>query len=233
MALSLQQIRDYVRLHLDLEVEDLPDQVLDVFIREGSRRIERAEPRWPFYEVSFPLTLNQNESSVAKTAIDTSLDQITAINHTPAVAFPPLRWIGHDTLNDQLSNRPAALGRPYYFSEWAGSVFFFPAADIAYTLTVHGYRRAADWVSDGAGAVPDLPDELHNTVAMWAIQKAYAQQEDPELSSLYERQFLDELNEFRRRLVITPHNQPLVLNGGAAPEPMTRLVRPRYDWEVH
>jgi hypothetical protein len=233
MALSLQQIRDYVRLHLDLEVEDLPDVVIDTFAREGSRRIERAEPRWPFYEVTYPLTLIANASSVVKNDIATDLDQISSINHTPAVAFPPLVWVGHETINDQLSMRPGALGRPMYFSEWAGSILFYPAADIEYTFNVNGYKQPADWVADGAGGVPDMPDELHNTVALWCMSKAYYQQEDDVLGATFERQFSDELNEFRRRLVITPYAQPLVIGGGTPPDAMQRFARPRFDWEVH
>ena len=233
MALSLQQIRDYVRLHLDLEIEDLPDQVLDFFIREGSHRIERAEPRWPFYEISVPLGLLTGQSTISKAEIDPTLDQISGITHDVSVAFPPLVWVGRETINDQLSMRPNALGRPLYFSEWAGNVLFFPTPDLDYNLTVHGYRRGSDWVADGAGASPDLPEELHNTVAVWAVAKAYAQQEDELLAGLYERQFSDELNEFRRRLVVTPLHQPVVIGGGTPPSPMERFARPRFDWEVH
>ena len=230
MALSLQEIRDYVRLHLDLEEDDLPDQVLDVFIRDGSKRIERAEPRWPYFETAVELA--QSASTVAKNTISADLDQITAIRYSDSSAWPPLVWIGHDAFSDQQASRPSATGRPLYFSEWGGIVYFFPAPDVAYNIEVQGYRKATDWVAAGAGAEPDLPDELHNTVATWALARAYLQQEDPELGAVYERQFSDELNEFRRRLVITPHNQPLVLNGGAAPSPVQRLVRPRFDWEV-
>ena len=231
MALTLQQIRDYVRLHLDLEIEDLPDQVLDFFIREGSRRIERAEPRWPFYEVSYSLTVSAGVESVTKVSVGGDLDQITTIVHSDALKHPPLVWVGFDAFQELRSQR-AAQGRPRFFSEQAGSLFFFPTPDIEYTFTVFGYRKPIDWTAGGAGAMPDMPEELHNTVAVWALSKAYAQQEDPELASLYERQFADELNEFRRRLVITPHNQPLVLNGGAAPDPLRSMVRPRFDWEV-
>jgi hypothetical protein len=67
-------------------------------------------------------------------------------------------------------------------------------------------------------------------VATWALSKAYAQQEDPELSALYERQFSDELNEYRRRLTITPHEQPMILNGGSTRR-STILARPRWAWE--
>lgn len=231
MALTLQQIRDYVRLHLDLEIEDLPDQVLDFFIREGTRRIERAEPRWPFYEQSYQLTQLTGVESILKSTVGADLDQITAIVHNDPLKHVPLVWVGFDAFQELRSQR-AAQGRPRFFAEQAGLLFFFPTPDIDYDFTVFGYRKPLDWVADGAGGVPDMPDELHNTIAVWAVSKAYAQQEDPELASLYERQFADELNEFRRRLVITPHNQPLVLNGGAAPDPTRNLVRPRFDWEV-
>lgn len=231
MALTLQQIRDFVRLHLDLEVEDLPDQVLDFFIREGSRRIERAEPRWPFYEKSYPLTQLVGSESVAKTTVGADLDQITTIVHVDPLKHHPLVWVGFDAFQELRAQR-AAQGRPRFFAEQSGNLYFLPTPDQNYDFTVFGYRRPEDWVAGGAGAVPDLPEELHSTVATWALSKAYAQQEDPELSSLYERQYADELNEFRRRLVITPHNQPLILNGGAARDPVQRLVRPRFDWEV-
>lgn len=43
MAMTLQQMRDYIRLHLDLDEDDLPNTLIDIFIREGSKRVERAE----------------------------------------------------------------------------------------------------------------------------------------------------------------------------------------------
>lgn len=230
MALTLQQIRDYVRTHLDLEVDDLPDPLLDTFVREGSKRVERAIPRPPFYEKIYPWSLVPAVSQFyPKSSIGQDLDQITSIAYD-TLSHPPLIWIGFDAYLEHKAARPNALGRPMYFSEQAGSVVVFPKPDTTYVMTVIGLRRAVDWVAAGGGAVPDLPDELHNTVALWATCKAYAQQEDPELSALYERQFADELNEFRRRLTITPHAQPLVLNGGVGNHP-TILARPRWSWE--
>lgn len=231
MALSLDQIRTYVRTHLDIEVEDLPDAVLDTFIREGSKRIERAEARWPFYEAYFTWSPAVTATGLyLKSDISPTLDQVAAIVNG---IHGPLQWIGPDAMMVLQQSSPQATGRPRFYSAWADNLQFHPNLDVVYTFTVRGYRRSEDWVAAGAGAVPDLPDELHNTVAMWALARAYAQQEDPELASVYERMFSDELNEFRRRLVITPHEQPLVLNGGALGNtPHTILARPRFDWEL-
>lgn len=212
MTMSLQQIRDFVRTHLDLEVDDLPDDLLDTFIRDGSRRIERAEGRWPFYEQTYPLTTSPTVDTYAKTTIGADLDQIQGISVNDRRL--PLSWIGMDELTELQTTQPTMTSRPVYFSEWNGSVVLFPIPDIAYNLTVRAFRKATDWVTAGAGALPDMPDELHNTVATFALAKSYAQQEDPEMSAIYERQFTDELEEYMRRLAPTPYSQPLILNGG-------------------
>lgn len=231
MALTLDQIRTYVRSHLDLDVEDLPDALLDVWARDGSRRVESAEARWPFYEKFYLTTIPVNPSFFyLKSSFGSDLQQVASIVY-PGAGFAPLQWLGYDAFQEVLSQRPGAVGRPRFFSEWGGNLVFFPAADVAYNVRVNGYRTPIDWVANGAGAVPDMPDRLHNTIATWVLSKAYAQQEDPELAAVYERQFADELNEYRRRLVITPQHQPLVLNGGTL-DKQSILARPRWSWEI-
>jgi len=231
MALTLQQMRDYLRTHLDLEVEDLPDQLIDAWAREGSKRVERAEARWPHFEKFYTFTFDVNASGLYPfSGIGGDLDQIANIVYGSG-NFPPIHWIGIDAFQEMLAARPSATGRPEYYSTWNDNVTLFPTPDVSYNTTIRGYRSAVDWVAAGAGGTPDLPDELHNTVMTWALSKAYAQQEDPEMASFYERQFADELNEMRRRLVIAPQQQPLVLNSGHL-RGESLLRRPRFDWEV-
>lgn len=226
MALSLQNIRDYVRSHLDLDTEDLPDALLDVFIREGSKRIEKANSRWPFYEKSwtFPTIAAQRDYAIASIATD--IDQIAAV----ASDDQPLMWVGRDVYQALNPTNSMTQSKPKSFTWWGGSLSLFPTPDAAYTITVRGYRTPIDWVSQGAGAIPDLPDELHNTVAVWALGKSYNQQEDPELGAIYEGQFWRELDEFQKRIVETPHPQPLILNGHGAFTLAPSL--PRFDWQV-
>jgi len=186
--------------------------------------------RWPFYEQTYPLALVTGQSSYPISTIGGDLDQVESIVVDDRRL--PLMWIGMDELNQLQITQSGLSARPVYFSQWGDSIYMFPTPDQAYGLTVRGYRRAQDWIANGAGAEPDLPDELHNTIATFALAKAYAQQEDPELSALYERQFSDELQEYMRHLSITPYSQPLVLNGGprsrsGSPE---RAGRPWYSY---
>lgn len=229
MALNLQQIRDYVRNHIELEIDDLPDSVLDVFIREGSKRVEKAETRWPFYEESWTLTTAIGTRNYALTG---AVPTATAVDQLTNVQGPKwnLVWIGREQYD--VLNPPdfTSQSEPTHVALWDSELWLSPTPDAAYTLTLRGYRKPTDWVANGAAAQPDLPDELHNTVATWALSRAYAQQDDPELAAVYERQFGEELNEFRRRIVETPHLQPVILNRGHRPRSL--FGRLRYDWEL-
>lgn len=226
MALNLQQIRDYVRVHLDVEIEDLPDAVLDIFIREGSKRIERAEDRWPFYEATFPLATVAAQRDYAFTDISATLESIHSIRGEQW----ELKNLGVDQGDRRWPRNIQQTAEPSHFAVWNKTLRLYPDPDLTYNLIIRGYRKPDDWVDEGAGAEPDMPDELHNTVALWALSRAYNQQEDPELGGIYERLFSDELNEFRRRIAAEETRpQPLVLNS------QTRVpllpYRMRYDWE--
>jgi|SRR5688500_6280630 len=226
MALTLDQIRTFVRSHLDLDVEDMPDALIDVFIREGSKRVEKASSRWPFYENVWTFTTVQGQRSYPFATIGVDLDQISAVQSDDRL----LEWVGTDLYTVLNPSNTTTTSKPTQYAWWADVLYLVPTPDAAYTLTVYGYRTPIDWVANGAGATPDLPDEMHNTVATWALAKCYAQQEDPELASVYERQFADELTEFKRRIAETPHPQPLVLNSQRMSQ-RSPFGRMRYDWE--
>lgn len=222
MALSLQQIRDYVRNHMDLEVEDLPDAVLDVFIREGSRKVESAEQRWPFYEASYSAATAAAVGALAKSAVSPELKRVSEIVHADNGDI--LTWVS--VPESQRFNGQS--GRPTHYAEWGDDILLLPTPDAVYSLTIFGYRHQRDWVAEGAGAEPDMDEPLHNTVALWALHRAYAQQEDPEQAGLFHSLFDTELNELGRRLTEMPLSRPLIMN-----RQRRRLrSRPLFDWEV-
>lgn len=224
MALNLQQIRDYVRSHLDIEIEDLPDAVLDVFIAEGFHRCFRAERRLPFYRKRWDLTTTASTSAYELTSIAEDIEEIAAIQGPRY----NLRWIGADEADRAFPLNVTSEAEPYFFTVEGDTLYLYPTPNDAYNLVVKGYRTPADLIAGGTGAEPDLPVDLHNTVATWALARAYGQQDDPEMASMYERQFADEINLFRRRLNSMPMQQPIVLNGGSGVGTPSRL---RYDWE--
>lgn len=217
-AMSLQAIRDYVREHLDIEVEDLEDVVLDRFISQGFDRVVQYEQRWPFYETTSTLTLTVGST----TPVPATLKRVDAL----VLDGTKLTWISTDEAVVAFNGQS---GTPTRWSQWGDQLMFFPTPDQAFVVTYFGYRNPVDWLSGGAGATPDVPELLHHTIALWALHRAYGQQEDLEQAALFQGEFEQELNAFARRLVEMPLERPLVLNGGTkarAPFP------PLFDWQV-
>lgn len=220
--MNLQQIRDFVRLHLDIEIEDLPDAVLDVFIAEGVTRIVLAEKRWPFFKQRWDLQTAEDQASYLLTDLSPDLKEVGGIKGERWT----LTWIGEDEAADVWPETAISTSEPTHFSIENDTLYLYPTPNESYDLIVRGWRKPTAMAA--AGDEPDLPEEFHNTVALWALSKAYNHQDDPEMGQMYERQFADELGLFRRRFVDTPAAQPLVLNGGPRPPRSDRL---RYDWE--
>lgn len=222
--MDLQAIRTYVRTHMDLDSEDLPDSLLDLFAREASKKVERAEKRWPFYAVTYALTTTADTADYALSSISTGdLREVVAITSTTL----PLQWLGPDQASDAYL-RYTGTGEPVKWSQWGSTVTLYPTPDASYTLTARGYRTPTDWVAAGAGGEPDMDDDLHMTVATWVLSRAYAQQEDTELAAYFAQVFDAELEAFRRRIVDSPPPQPLILGRNRR---RTTLSRPPFDWE--
>jgi hypothetical protein len=227
MAMTLQDIRDFVRDHIDLEPVDLPNGVLDRFIREGSKRVERAESRWPFYEAAWTLQLSPgNRGPYSVATISEDINTIAALESSKG----QLQWVGFDHYTLLNPRDREAQSRPWIFTEWAKELWFWPTPDSNYELIVRGYRKPEDWVSKGAGAMPDMPDDLHNFIAQWALSRAYAQQEDPEMATLYERQAINELQVFRQAIAESGHYRPMVLGGRPSRVPFPQRLA--FSWEV-
>lgn len=220
--MDLQAIRDYVRNHMELEQDDLPDPLLDTFIREGARKVESSEQRWPFYEAMFDVTVGSaGETTLA--AISPLLKRISGIR-TPSGFF--LKWLTLEDAQLRFSSTSSST-EPTHYSTYGSQVFLFPAPSTDTVFKVLGYRRQEDWVSAGSGEEPDMPVELHNTVALWALHRAYAQQEDLEQSALYERLFSAELNELGRRICEMPLDRPLQMNSEPSRRPAQQYT---FQW---
>ena len=54
--MNLQQLRDYIRVQLDMDEEELPNALLDSYLSEGFLRTISMEVRWPFYEKRWNIT---------------------------------------------------------------------------------------------------------------------------------------------------------------------------------
>lgn len=192
---TLAEFRSYVRTHIDLDASDLPDELLDEFIREGSKLIQYKRSRWTFYQDLWTLTTVPDQATYTFASLANDNDYVLA----------EIRDFIRDSDGDSIQFagegvvRDAATGsKPERFYLWGTTITLDPTPSTAETYTVVGYREPVDWVSDGAGASPDTPAVFDGVIRQWALGKAYAHQEESATSVF----FLDSANFELERLTM-------------------------------
>lgn len=201
-----QELRDQVRTQTDLDVEDLPDSLVDSYLREGFYRTAALERRWPTFEESWSVTATDGVATVP-----TDLAEFAAV----VVGGRRLTYGDHDWAEIALSNFGS---KPYYFSVWGASLYLWPAATGDVTVTLRGWRKpSTDWLTDAAQEA-DLDERLHLPISHYAASLAYAQLEDPEMENVYMMRWSQQAREIRDDIMESSSYAPLILNGGADQE---------------
>jgi hypothetical protein len=235
------EIKTYVRDHLDVDSLDIPDSLLNVWMRDAVIRIISffdESPVWLQVERTFTTVPNQQSYDLEATV---GLGDIVA----PGILLPLQAIDEVRGPNFSLSPRShrqvresyradAPSGRPQEFSQWGTQLYLWPKPADAEVYSVLGIRRPDwDWITSTAG-VPDLPEEFHPLVAQWALSRGYAQQDDPDMANLYRGEFGAELSNIASRWMGDVTALPMVMNGGRRNElyRTQRILGPlTYGWE--
>lgn len=208
MPLTVQNLRDLVRTQMDLDEEDLPNELLDGYIREGYDETVAVEGRWPFFESSWSVPLE----TATSTSIARPDDLQVAVSVVDSSTGVRLTQIAHDVAEDnQFATR--AAGEPCLWSTWAGRIYLWPIPDGDRTVLIRGFRKPSDWVGQGAGGVVDADERLHRVIVHYAVSRAYAQQEDDVLEAEYRDTWARALASARTAIMRPDKSSPLILNG--------------------
>lgn len=226
MAYTLEELRRYVRQHLDLDESEVPNDLLDVWARDASIKVARTRKRWPFLEASWTLTTtpDQRDYSISDLALfNPAVDEITSIVRNDR----RLTYIGRDEAEAAyLPYQSNSNGFVSYFNTWNDTLRLYPTPTFADVLEIRGYRKVEDWVAGGAGATPDFPDDFHDAIRLYLLGMAYMQQEDPEMASQFINAFNAEMDLLKKQYGDTPGAYPLVFGGGARLRRPNRLPYP-------
>jgi hypothetical protein len=230
MSMALAEIRTFVRSVPDIDSEDLDDTTLDVFIQEGFDRIASSERTWDFYQVQYPLSVINGTQTYALASIGAEpIADVSAIQATNWLLKPAPHQLA---LQRYMSSSAITSGEPRTWSQWGANLYLWPTPNTSPTLQVYGYREPQDWIADGAGAVPDLPTDFHGLVALWALARAYEQQDDIELGERKQALFDTQFANLREKFIGGGPAGPLVLNGGKGQvEAYSLPFGPRFAWE--
>jgi len=215
--MDVQGIKNYVRAQLDMDDEELPDSLLDVYLQEAFDRTMAFDNRWPRNETSWTIAKIPGEQT-ALLPLDLNLPSLTSAWLT-GTSSHQLLIVDQKTAEDSFGGayRTDASGDvPAYVSVWNGQLHLWPTPSMASTIqiAIRGYRQPV-WTI-GASDIPDLDPRLHVTLAYFAIALSYAQQEDEVLEGVYMARWDRDLRQQLRAILDPIHNRPLVL-GGAGP----------------
>ena len=182
--MNLQTLRDYIRVQLDMDEEELPNALLDSYLNEGFQRTIAMENRWPFCESRWDVAKVADTPNIALPA---NVDPAGIISLRDQTNGFRLVQIGSEMAEDFFVAGFATSSNPAYYSIYGGQIVLWPdpPSDLARSYRLRGYRLPADWINQGAGAEPDCDQRLHQSLAHYAIALAYAQQEDEVLEDVY------------------------------------------------
>lgn len=211
--MDVQSLRNFVRDHLEVDDEELPDTLLNVYFQEAFDRTMAADNRWPRYEKTWTISWVPNATSISLPAdvlvpsIMSVLSladgyRLVAMNHENAEdMFAPTNMIGN--------------GSPIYYSVWGGQMYLWPSLspEVSADFQLRAYRQPV-W-TNGASDIPDLDPRLHVTLCYFVMSLAYAAQEDDVLEGTYLARWDRDLRQQMKTMFEPVHHRPLVLHGGA------------------
>lgn len=230
LAMSLAEMRAFIREHLDSDEEELPDSLVDRFLSDGSSRVEDRIRRPSYRQVEYTLTTVAEQRDYDLDS-ETSLISPAPLESIDAVQGPSFELHPADQRKMRLrfpSNSDTS-GDPTWFTLHARTLNLWPKPSGVESYTIIGYRQAIDWIA--TNDTPDFPAPLHECIAWWGLNRAYAFLDDPELASFYRDEFDRELRIRSAPYVEGNDAQPLVMNGGTALGRKAGTYRLRYDWE--
>lgn len=219
--MDVKGLQGYVRAHLELDGEDLPDLLLNTYLLDAFERTIAFDNRWPRYEMNWSVALVGGATDIALPADCNAPSLLSVI--APAEGY---RLVGITRENAEglflTGNTAVTTGAPIYYSIFGKSpdgldlMQLWPTPDTTagpYTLSLRGYRQPV-W-SDAASTIPDLDSRLHLCLAYYAMALSYAQQEDEILEGVYMARWQRDLTQTAKQILAPHRHRPLVMNSGA------------------
>ena len=223
MAMSLTDVRLMVRNISDLDTTDLPNSVLDDFVKEAFQRIIVLERRWPKYQETYTFNTVVNQRPYTIATIGDIREVISLVDTTTSGSR--LTMIPYDNAEEIWLGNTDVASRPYFYALWDGQLHLYAKPDAVYPITVRAYRNPVyTWLTSITQAI-DCDEWFHILLVYFVLSRVYQRQEDPELSQMYLKSFEEGVAMARRDLMKTPSARPMLLSGGRQYPTMRRWLQ--------
>lgn len=196
MAMTLDEMKTFVRTHADTDDIDAPNGTLDVYARIAYNDIH-TRTNFPLLQTSDTFATVANVAEYPFTGIG-DFDKISSVIDSEN--------LGRRLIYISESDGDLAFGAPVGMSSEVATAYTVVNSTIKLypkpsttgkVYTVRGLRKPAAWPA-GAGSTPDLPDALHEAIAWYMLSSYYMSQEDLQLAGTYMREYEQMVDRFVR-----------------------------------
>ena len=223
MAMSLTDVRLMVRNISDLDTTDLPNSVLDDFVKEAFQRIIVLERRWPKYQETYTFNTVVNQRAYTIATIGDIREVISLVD--TSTSGSRLTMIPYDNAEEIWLGNTDVASRPYFYALWDAQLHLYAKPDAVYSITVRAYRNPLyTWLTTITNPI-DCDEWFHILLVYFVLSRVYQRQEDPELSQMYLKSFEEGVAMARRDLMKTPSARPMLLSGGRQYPTMRRWLQ--------
>lgn len=200
----------------DLDNVDLPNSLIQQYLKDGFQRIVNLERRWPMYEASYTFNTVNNQREYPISGIGSGdLREVVSLVDT-STSGNRLQMSSADVAEGIWNGSFDTPSRPLYYVEWGEIIRLYPKPDGVYPISVRGYRKPSYlWVANTTLEI-DCDERFHLPLAYYAISQAYRRQEDNEMMNSYKQSFDEAVSLARRDMMRIPSSQPLVMSSGTA-----------------
>lgn len=210
--MNLQQLRDFVRAQLDVDSEELPNEILDVYLGDSFVQTIATQPMWPFYESRWDVVKLPDVDNIP---IPPSCDPTGIMSVIDTVTGIRLMQVSDELAEDHFIQGAGTASNPVYYSIFANEIRLWPQLPEGQRdYKVRGHRYPLDWIAQGASAEPDADARLHQLLCWHTISLTYAAQEDEVLEATYLQRWSQSLAVATRAILAPRHHRPLILNAG-------------------
>ena len=223
------------------DVDDINQDLVLQFIKEGYQRIVALDSRLPWFQSSYQIQTSEDIRDyptnyvmsqtwspyitvpVANltTADIREIINVVSVQGESETGGYGLELIYLDNFKaQQIWNGTTDQSNiPAYWTLWNNSLRLYPKPNGVYTLNILGYRQPDySWLTDSNNSESvqyvDIDNEFHMMLVNFTLARIFQFQEDSEMANVYMKHFDTGVSLAKANLTSPNNNQPIILSGG-------------------
>jgi len=230
-----------LQIGYDENTDDINQDLVLQFIKEGYQRIVSLDGRFPWFQASYQtatiedqrdyltnFVLTQTYSPYITTPVANLTTQVikeiinvVSVQGEDDTAGMGVELVYLDNFKAQQiwNGTNDQAGIPAYWTLWNNGLRLYPKPDGVYTIDILGYRQPSmAWLTDSNNSESteyvDLDSEFHMILVNFTLARIFQFQEDPEMANVYMQHYNAGVTIARAGLTAPNNNQPLIMSGG-------------------